>query len=282
MAEPIRIATVPNAATTSGRLSTAAIIRTRQDFFARALSRYLGVPAEIRMLADYFELGGRVASGDVHLAWMPPMAAYRVLAERRAVALVLPMRMGSCLFTSVLFSRSGDARTQLSMLQGARAAWVDPLSASGYLVVRAGMRAAGWMPERIFAEQNFSGSHSAVVRAVLDGQADVGATYLHRNEKGAIERAGWGDSKVQILMEHGPVPSDALVASMQLPSELMNKIRSGLVDTPDMALLASARELFEAEAFTFADKSHFEALDRFIPYLDDEDRGRVSSLPPVR
>lgn len=282
MAEPIRIATVPNAATTSGRLSTAAIIRTRQDFFARALSRCLGVPTEIKMLPDYLELSGRVAVGDVHLAWMPPMAAYRVLADQRGVALVLPLRMGSCMFTSALFSRAGDTRTQLAALQGARAAWVDPVSAAGYLVVRAGLRAAGWMPEKIFAEQSFFGSHSAVVRAVLDDQADVGATYLHRDEKGTIQRAGWGDAKVQILMEHGPVPSDALVASMQLSSEMMNKIRSALVDTPDMALLAAARELFEAEAFTHANKSHFETLDRFIPYLDDEDRERVSSLPPAR
>ncbi len=282
MAEPIRIATVPGAATTSGRTSTAAIIQMRQSFFAQALGRYLGLPTEMTTVPDYLELGGRVAIGEIHLAWAPPVAAYRLLVQSQGVALVLPVRMGSCSFSSALFSRPDDPRSQLSQLSGARAAWVDPVSAAGYLVVRAGLRAAGWVPEQVFSEQSFFGSHSDVVGAVLEERADVGATYLHRDQKGEVARAGWGDAAVQILMEHGPVPSDALVAGNHLSPELMNKIRSGLVDTPDLALVAAARELFEAESFVSAEPSHFQILDRFIPYLDEDDRQRVSSIPPPR
>ncbi|MEZ4226487.1 MAG: PhnD/SsuA/transferrin family substrate-binding protein [Polyangiaceae bacterium] len=282
MAEPIRIATVPGAATTSGRHSTAAIVRMRQDFFARALARVLAVPVEVTTFPDYLELSGRVALGEAHLAWMPPVAAYRVLTADAAVPLVLPLRMGTAVFTSALFCRPQNAPPDLAGASGFRAAWVDPVSAAGYLVVRAGLRAAGWDPERLFPLQSFHGSHSEVVRAVLSGEADVGATYVHRDAEGAIRRAGWGDASVHVLLEHGPVPSDALIASRQLSPELVNKIRTAFVQRPDMALLAAARELFEAEAFALAEVEHFLVLERYLPFLDEEDRERVSALPPLR
>ena len=106
-------------------------------------------------------------------------------------------------------------------LEGARAAWVDRQSVSGYLLIRAHLRSLGIMPERAFTSDRFFGSHEAVVRAVVDGSADVGATFIHLDERPGrreprILRAGWGDAKVRVIAHAGPIPSDVVAASTRL------------------------------------------------------------------
>ncbi len=85
-------------------------------------------------------------------------------------------------------------------LAGVRAAWVDRQSVSGYLLIRAHLRGLGIMPERAFTSDRFFGSHEAVVRAVVEDSADVGATFIHLDERPGrqeqrILRAGWGDAR---------------------------------------------------------------------------------------
>lgn len=272
----MQFAVSSGAATTSGRVNAPVIVASRANFFARALARCLGTSVEVQPLSSYGELLEGLATGAIDVAWLPPVEALRAARLGVAQVIAVPVREGSAAFTSALFCRPGAVTTRVSELAGGRAAWVDPHSATGYVVVQAGLRAAGWVPEQLFAEQHFLGGHSEVVRAVLDGNVDVGATFVHRSDRGKVVRAGWGDRLVRILLEHGPVPSDTLVVRSQLDVEYAARIERALVHAPDVALSAAARELFEAQSFKSPSPDHFAAIERFIAFLPDAERARLS------
>jgi phosphonate transport system substrate-binding protein len=116
-------------------------------------------------------------------------------------------------------------------LQGTRAAWVDRDSASGYVMPRRGLADSGLDLRTAFAEQRFCGSHEAVVRTVVSGRADFGATY-----GGADDRGPWLDVKdeharpadIRVLARFGVIPGDTTAARVGLPEDLRGRISSAL------------------------------------------------------
>ncbi|MCA9596389.1 MAG: PhnD/SsuA/transferrin family substrate-binding protein [Myxococcales bacterium] len=264
---PLRVAISRSAAAGSGTGNAAALSMARLDTFCRALGRSLERPVLPVGVDDYEKLAADFIAGQVELAWLPPAVALTVLSRGGARAVALPVRNGTALFHCALFVRDDSAANQPKDLNRARAAWVDPLSTSGYLIPRAALLRQGIDLSVALSEQRFLGSHAAVVRAVVSGEADVGASYVHRDAGGVLRRAGWGDAPVRIILEHGPVPSDLLVASRNVSRRTVVRIGDGLVSQTDVFLLGAARELLEAEGFQLAEPRHFDALEALSPFL---------------
>lgn len=78
-------------------------------------------------------------------------------------------------FGGVIFTRADRREIQnLQDLKGISFAAVDPTSFGGWLTGKLTLTQAGINPERDFAQLEFSGTHDAVIRAVLDGEVDAG------------------------------------------------------------------------------------------------------------
>ncbi|MGZ3477811.1 MAG: phosphate/phosphite/phosphonate ABC transporter substrate-binding protein [Polyangiales bacterium] len=88
---------------------------------------------------------------------------------------------------------------------------MSPWSAAGYLVPREVLRASGVEPDEIFRTQTFSGSYDAVLRALLDDEADVGAV---RSMRTPIPEG------LRVLeVSTDPIPGDTICASATLGIE---------------------------------------------------------------
>ena len=138
------------------------------DHFAAALSPILGVPVEVHRAHDYRVLLASLEQGRVDLAWVPPLAAARALRMRGIVDVAVTMRNGQSSYHTGLISLRDGPIQSLADLRGVRAAWVDRESASGYLVIRAALRAAGVSLVSAFAEEFFVRSHAEVARAIFE------------------------------------------------------------------------------------------------------------------
>jgi phosphonate transport system substrate-binding protein len=253
----------------------------RLDAMCAALARVLGLEVEPLVARSYPELLEALQRGEVDFAWLPPVVALRAASAGRALPIVLPIRRGVSTFYTTLFARQGSRIVRPPDLVGTRAAWVDSNSASGYLVIRAALRAQGIALEEAFWEERFYGSHAAVVRAVLDRKADVGATYLHHMPGGpGIWRAGFGDEPVQIVTRVGPIPADVIAAGVHVPVPLIRRVQAELVAGADPGLRHAAAQLLEAEGFTAAESTHLEPLERLLGFLEDTATRWTSVMPP--
>jgi phosphonate transport system substrate-binding protein len=245
---------------------------TRQllDEFCRALAVATGAEVTARGMWHYHRLLEALDTGEVDLAWLPPILALNATARRRVIPLVLPVRNGVSAYSTALFTRPDSRIRTIADLDAARAAWVDRQSAAGYQIIRAYLRTRGVDLDRAFCADQFLGAHDAVARAVLDGEADVGATFVYMDpDGGGIRHAGWGKSPVHIVAHAGPIPSDVIAATIRMPAGVSRLVQRVLVEGGNPELERTARALLGAEGFVAPLPEHLEPLESLLGGLDE-------------
>ena len=139
---------------------------TLADDLARAAGEYLHTDVEVHRATDYRVLASSLEQGRIDVAWVPPVGAARLVTSGVVRELALTMRNGQSTYLTGLFAlRSSKIETPAD-LRGVRAAWVDRESASGYIVIRAALRAAGVSLVQAFSEEHFVRSHSEIASVI--------------------------------------------------------------------------------------------------------------------
>jgi phosphonate transport system substrate-binding protein len=249
-------------------------VAPRDSIFADEVGRALGVRAQVHHAADYRGLVAALENGLIQMAWVPPIAAARGIRSATLLPVVITRRNGTTSYLACLFARKSSGIESPHVLSGARAAWVDRESASGYVCVRAALRAAGISLVGAFAEDHFARSHAEVARMVRDGRADVGATYLSY-EAGTVgvARAGWRDGgltddEVVVIAHAGPIPSDMLAVHATVSRGHVAALQSALLDARPRSLFEAGKALLSADGFVRCDEQHLAQLRAMLELVD--------------
>ncbi len=238
-----------------------------------ALCRAASVACECEVVPlsfpSYTELAHAIHHGTTDVVWTPPIAA-ALWAEQGLVDFIaLPVRSGQLTYHTAFIARRGAGRP-LEKLRGARVAWVDRQSASGYLVPRVHLASLGFDPASFFGEEIFATTHRGVVDAVVNGLVDVGATYCHMDASGKkMITAAWtlpdGSSirPLEIITCAGPIPNDAVVGTKSLGSFDRSRMLRFLL-SPTVDGKAALRDVFNTADFRIAKDDHFEPLRHMV------------------
>ena len=240
----------------------------RLDVLCDALSIAIEVPVVPHAVETYSDLLAGLHWGEIHFAWLPPMIALRAIVRGSATPLCAPVRAGSAWYWTALFVRADSPLEDAKALKGASVAWVDHMSSSGYLVIRASLRSQGIDLGEAFGEERFVGTHDAVVRAVLEGEVDVGASFAHFDDAGRVRSAGWGRNAVKVLKYAGPIPSDVVAVSPHLQPEVAREIGAALTGDGHSNVKKAAAELLDATGFVPVDRAHLEHLEELLSYVE--------------
>jgi phosphonate transport system substrate-binding protein len=192
------------------------------DSLCIALTKLLDTPVHGINCASYTDLALELEKDRVDYAWMSPtlMILTNELIQLRP--LLSAVRDERTEYRSALFVDGAKQFYSIDDVRNGVVAWVDRTSASGYIVPRIHLASLGIDPIRYFRKELFLRSHAEVVRAVLDGRADVGATYAERPEQaGPIKRAAFRvvapDRHVRVLEWTCEIPNDVIVGHGLLP-----------------------------------------------------------------
>jgi phosphonate transport system substrate-binding protein len=251
--------------------------RARDKFarFCACLERATGLAVRAHGMLHYHHLATLLEEGDLDIVWLPPMLALRATGRGSVTPIALPVRHGVSTYATALFTRPESPIHKLADLDGARAAWVDPHSASGYLVIRALLRSKGVHLERAFGKHTFLGAHDAVVKMVLAGEADVGATFAYLDDdpsaaaRGRTKRAGWENAAVRVLATADAIPADMIAATKRLEADLRSEVQSALVSEPVSELSRAAGDMLGAESFVAPSQAHLDALTAILENLEE-------------
>jgi phosphonate transport system substrate-binding protein len=204
----------------------------------------------VRVASDYGDLQRDALAGYPELVWAPA-AVIAQLEDARAI--LRAVRGGTGRYHSALIVRAGKNVT-VDKLRGMRAAWVDPLSAGGYLLPLAYLRGQGIEPNLVFNQQDFLGSHRAVVDAVIEGTHDVAAVSTPSRDPLALQKslefyAGGASSKLSVIGVSDSAPTDALVVTTKLDAQAADRVVQKLAPirgrTPSFLLTAMEAERLE-------------------------------------
>jgi phosphate/phosphite/phosphonate ABC transporter binding protein len=235
---------------------------------------WMGARAEIEISTksspSYAELAKRMREGSLDVAWLPPVL-YVLLAEEGLVTpLVSNHRAGEAAFHGVLLVRASAPMHSLEALRGLRVAWVDPCSASGYVMPRIELAALGIDPRTAFSAETFMGSHDAAVLAVARGEADVTATFARVDGAGNVTSGSWSQlpdarAEVRVFWTLGAIPSDVMAARLEYAPELVARLAGAFVaSTNDPRVAPIARRLFGVEEFRRGHMRSYASLRRAI------------------
>ena len=231
--------------------------------FADALAARVNRKIAVTITPDYERLLEGVLMGGVSIAWMPPLLHARAALKGAPLAAV-SQRNGALAYRAAILVRADSHRISgfgVRSLRGARAAWADPSSASGYLFPQLHLLAAGVDPRYDLASERFLGSAAAACRAVVDGEADVCAHYVS-DAAGASRDQHWKLAHLELrqsLGEHlgtnlrilditDPIPPDGVVLAPPLDGRLQAALRDALLSLHDDAAGARALQaLLQAE-----------------------------------
>ena len=149
-------------------------------------------------------------------------------------------------------------------LRGSSWAYNEPMSHSGFNVVRAYLAGFGYS-QGFFRQIVESGSHTASIEMILDEQVEGSAIDTTVLDWVIDQRPGVG-AQIRVIETIGPSPIPPWVASTQLPAHVRSALRRTFLemheDNEDRAILARGR------------------ITRFVP-ADDADYDPIRRMADV-
>jgi|LNFM01.1.fsa_nt_gb phosphonate transport system substrate-binding protein len=228
-------------------------------------------PTEWVACANYAELLSAVIEQSVDAAWLPPVTFVRAATLDAVEPIFTLRRSGSGSYSAAIVCADSAPYTRLDDVAGARAAWVDPWSAAGYLMPRKLLRESGVHPDRDIWQRMF-GSYSNVLEAIALDRADIGGVFCTVDAFKTVVRAGWtGADRVRVLAVSEPIAGDVLARVRRKGAPPLDawidSMRGAAEAHEHHALL---RDVFGAEGLEAPDLSGYAPLERA---LRDEQRG---------
>ena len=216
---------------------------------SRYLARQLDRPVIFEAGQSYDAVIDKLSRGEIDVAFLGAGAYVRARRSGDVRAILRAVRHGLSSYYGQIITLRGSGIAQVGDLRGKRVAFVDRSSTAGYLYIVDILRAAGLDPKRDL-QPVFAGGHDKVVRMVAAGEVAAGACF-----EGA-EQSLAEPQKIVAIARSEPVPGDPVVVRAGLGRELVQALRSGLVE---MATLPEAQAFF-----TFAE------IDGFVPAADGD------------
>ncbi|HSD88700.1 MAG TPA: PhnD/SsuA/transferrin family substrate-binding protein [Kofleriaceae bacterium] len=240
------------------------------DGLCVALTKLLDTPVHGINSRSYQDLAAELEKGRVDYAWMSPTLMLLTAEHIQLRPLLSAVREETTEYCSALFVEDAAPVDTIEDLQNSTVAWVDTTSASGYLLPRLQLAARGIDPSRFFRKELFFRSHAEVVKAVIEGKADVGATYAQRPLDGEpVKRAGFlhvaPDRAFRVLEWSNPIPNDMIVGHGLLPKPEHRTFSNAILT---LAELDNGRRLlyraFHTDRFAVTPRNALKPLETLV------------------
>ncbi len=193
---------------------------------ASYLSEQLGEPVSLKIGSNYDEIESGLVSGDIQVAYVGPSGAVKMNQNNPAVIpLVKVVKGGSPFYKSYVIAKADSSLTSPADLKGKVFAFGDKGSTSSYLVPKYILAKNGVSIDDL-KEAVLTGSHSNVLKAVLNGTADAGGL----KESLALKNK----DTLKFLEISKPIPNFPVCANIKaLGKEKAKKLQSILVNMAD-------------------------------------------------
>ncbi len=196
--------------------------------FQQYLQDVLDRPVTITVAKSYEDLLEIATTGRADIAVLPPNTYVRTrLKDPRIEILASKIIDGSTGSDGVIFVNETSSAKTIADLKGKRFCFADPLSTTGYVLPRIALRKAGIDPDKDIVS-HISGTHTQVLRDIVDGVCEAGATYSGGFL--AADRAGVPVARVHQLAITGRTPQDAICATATLSDADKRKIKTALFE----------------------------------------------------
>ena len=196
--------------------------------FVEYLSQKLGRPTRLRIVDSYEKMVELIKTEEVHLGVLSPLSYVRAKKAQPDLRLLASqVANGATTYSAYIITRSDSGITDLPSLKDKRFAFVDKLSTSGYLYPMAELKGLGIEPETFFSQVHYAGDHEKLMRWVMEGKVDAGAT--SSSAFNIMKDQADGGQALTIIGKSGRIPYDAVVANARLAPSLVEAAQGAIL-----------------------------------------------------
>jgi phosphonate transport system substrate-binding protein len=215
---------------------------------AHLLEMATGYHFESVVATSYAGVIEAMGANRADIGWLNTFS-YVIAHEKYGVEVrLVTVRFGLPYYRSEIITQADSGINTLGDLRGKRFAYVDPASTSGYLFPVAGLKKAGYDPQKFFGQTIFAGSHNNVVLAVYQGRVDAGAVF--EDARASVQKT-LADvmQKVKVVWKSDPIPNDTVSVRKGLPEDVKGRVTNALLRfSQTSAGLDALKSLYEIEA----------------------------------
>jgi len=226
---PIQLAFTPS--------TQAATISTNGAAIKAALEHSTGLRINVTVMTSYAAQVEAMCAGSVDMGFFAPLQMTLLLSKGCGTPVLGALRKDdtgqlATTYKSQILVRSDSGINDIAGLKGKKFAFVDPLSASGYvyptLVVK---NKTGQDPKTFFGTSNifFAGSHPQAALAVYQGTADGAATFIDARDS-LVATTPDIKTKTKVIDTAGPIPNDGVALAKNFPDDIAKQVKTALID----------------------------------------------------
>ncbi len=196
------------------------------------LTKQIGVPVKLKVVADYAGVIEGQRSGQIHIGYYGPASyarAYVTGVKIEPFALEVNGD-GTKAYYSVFYVKKDSPYQKIEDLKGKNLGLVDPNSTSGNNVPRLTLSKMNIDPDKFFGKVQYTGSHENAVIALKDGTVDVAANAWNNEEESNLKRMenkgtpGIKYSDYRVISKSEPIVNSPLAYLSDMPDDLKKKI----------------------------------------------------------
>ena len=204
--------------------------KKRYQPLADYLSRKIDVQVELKILGRYGNLVDNFVSNNLDAAFFGSFTGAMAIKKLGVRPLVRPEWIdATSSYSGLIFTRKDSGIKTVQDMQGKRFAWVDKMTAAGWLHPLYYFKFHNIDdPHEFLGECYLAGTHEDAIYDVLNGKADLGAA-----KNTVFERLAKTDQRLidelEILHVSSPFPANGLMLGKHIDPSLRNTIHTVLI-----------------------------------------------------
>lgn len=196
-----------------------------------SICRSIGYEARTLIVKDYDALAEGVGKGIIDIGWFSPFAYVNANTRYGIEAILSPVVNGKVNYKGYIIARKDKGIKSLLDLKNKHFGYVDINSASGYLYANYLLKEVGLEGEKAFSKTSYLGNHDSVIRAVLNGEVDGGATYDEAFENASLR--GLDTNDLVIIARTPDIPKDALTSKKGMDPGTVERLKTAFLKVSD-------------------------------------------------
>jgi phosphonate transport system substrate-binding protein len=213
----------------------AATIATNGAAIKSALEKATGLAWKVTTMTSYAAQVEGMCSGAIDVGFFAPLQMTLLLSKSCGSPILGALRKDdtgtlATTYKSQILVRADSGINTLADLKGKKFAFVDALSASGYvyptLVVK---NKTGQEPKTFFSSTIFAGGHPQAALAVYNKQVDGAATFIDARDSLVAANPDI-KTATKVIETAGPIPNDGVALRKGFPEDLGKTVTQALID----------------------------------------------------
>ncbi len=263
----------------------AATIATNGAAIKAALEKATGLAWKVTVMSSYAAQVEAMGAGSVDVGFFAPLQMTLVIGKSYGTPILGALRKDdtgqlATTYKSQILVRNDSGINTLADLKGKKFAFVDPLSASGYVYPTLTIKnTTGQEPKTFFSNTTFAGSHPNAALAVYNKQVDGAAMFIDARDSLVAANPDI-KTATKVIATAGPIPNDGVALRKGFPDDVGKQVKDALLAySKDAAGAKVLSQLFAWDGVQEVTASFYDAIKEAAALAGVDVEGLAKNTP---